>query len=122
MIEISHGRGCITVTGHAGYAEHGKDIVCSAISALTQVFIASVEQLTTDKLKCVIAAGNAVIRYEDLSEHGQLLIKSFFVGLKMIADEYPQYVRIVPAVDDIKSNGKKTSESFKNSEVEHEKS
>ena len=95
MIEITHANGNITITGHAGYAEHGKDIVCSAISAITQVFIESVAQLTGDKIKSVISAGNAVIRYTDLSEQGQLLMKSFFIGLKMIADEYPQCVRLV---------------------------
>lgn len=94
MITITHQNQKISIVGHAGYAEHGKDIVCASISALTQVFIASVEELTTDELKCEIGAGNAVISYKNLSEKSRTLLDSFFVGVKMIADAYPQYVRI----------------------------
>ena len=95
MITITQTDGEITIKGHANYAERGKDIVCAAVSALTQTFIESVEQLTDDNLKCVISAGNVVIRYTDLSKQGQLLRRSFFIGLEMIADSYPQNVEIV---------------------------
>lgn len=95
MITITQTDGKITIKGHANYAERGKDIVCAAVSALTQTFIESVEQWTDDKLNSVISTGNVVIRYTDLSEQGQLLRRSFFVGLQMIADEYPQNVKIV---------------------------
>lgn len=44
MILISHEKGCITINGHAGYAPNGQDIVCAAVSALVQTFIASVEE------------------------------------------------------------------------------
>lgn len=94
MIEIHRGKNGITIQGHAGYAEFGKDIVCAAVSTLTQVFLASVEALTTDNLTYDIAAGNTVIRYGDLSEQSNTLLDSFFVGVSMIADEYPEYVRL----------------------------
>ncbi len=95
MIEITRRSDRITIKGHAGYAEPGKDIVCAAISALTETFADSMDKLTTDQIKSDIRAGNAVIRYGNLSEPGQLLMDSFFLGCKMIAEEYPAYVRIV---------------------------
>lgn len=94
MITITHSNNEIKIKGHAGYAEHGKDIVCAAISTITQVFLASVEELTTDNLKSDIRAGNAVIEYGDLSGRAQVLMDSFFVGVQMIADEYPQHVKL----------------------------
>ena len=94
MITINHSDGCIKIEGHAGYAAHGQDIVCAAISTITQVFLASVEDLTTDNLKSDIRAGNAVIEYGDLSANAQLLMDSFFVGVQMIADEYPHHVKL----------------------------
>jgi uncharacterized protein YsxB (DUF464 family) len=39
MIEIKHTKGCITVSGHAGYAPIGQDIVCAAFSAVLQTFL-----------------------------------------------------------------------------------
>lgn len=94
MIVINHSDGEIKIEGHAGYAAHGQDIVCAAVSTITQVFLASVEELTTDNLKSDIRAGNAVIEYGNLSERAQVLMDSFFIGVQMIADEYPQHVKL----------------------------
>ncbi len=117
LIEISRTDSGIAVLGHAEYAEPGKDIVCAAVSALFQSFVASVEELTDDKIKSVIGANKALIRYnKNLSEQGQLLEDSFFLGVQMIAEAYPQNVRIVQAVEDKKATGKTRSETFKNSE------
>lgn len=94
MIVIRRYEDCISVTGHAGYAEPGKDIVCAAVSTLLQTFIESVYMLTTDKLKCDMRAGNALVRYRNLSRDAQLLLDSFFIGIKEISVVYPDYVRI----------------------------
>lgn len=94
MIVVTHSNGCIKIEGHAGYAAHGQDIVCAAISTLLQVFLASVEELTEDNLKSEIGEGNALIEYGNLSTTAQLLMSSFFVGVQMIADEYPHHVKL----------------------------
>ena len=94
MIVVTNSGGCIKIKGHAGYAPLGQDIVCAAVSALTETFLASVENLTKDNLICEISAGNAVIQYGNLSDVGKTLLDSFFVGLQMIADNYPAYVQI----------------------------
>ena len=36
------------VQGHAGYAESGSDIVCAAVSVLTQNTVNSIEEFTED--------------------------------------------------------------------------
>ena len=51
MINVRAGPGKIKIAGHANYASPGKDIVCAAISTLTQTLKASVEELTEDKIK-----------------------------------------------------------------------
>lgn len=94
MINVRAGPGQITITGHAHYAPPGKDIVCAAISALTQSFIASIEELTEEQIKYDISPGRADIYIENPGEAAKLLIGSFLIGCKMIADEYPKYVRI----------------------------
>ena len=94
MITITHSPGSIKVSGHAGYAPPGQDIVCASVSALTQVFVESVKELTTDKIKCEIESGNAVIHYGNLGERAKLLRDSFLLGVKMIAESYPDHVRI----------------------------
>ena len=95
MIEVSVRKDGITVSGHAGYAETGKDIVCAGVTALTQSLISSIKGLTEDKIEYEISPGRADIHYGNLSEAGKLLVDSFFIGVCMIADEFPECVRVV---------------------------
>ena len=94
MIAVSVRKDRITVSGHAGYAEAGKDIVCAGVTALVQGLIRSIESLTSDQIQYDITPGRADIYYKDLSEAGKLLVDSFFIGICQIADEFPDYVRI----------------------------
>ncbi len=95
MIEIAVRKDCISVRGHSGYAEVGKDIVCAGVTALTQTLIKSVQELTQDYIEYDVSPGRADIKYGDLSEHSKALVDSFFIGICMIADEFPEYIRIV---------------------------
>lgn len=92
MIEVSRSKESIRICGHAGYAEHGKDIVCAAVTALAQTLIMSVEELTDDEIQYEISPGRAEIHYRDLSEAGKLLVDSFFIGIDRIAEAFPQNV------------------------------
>lgn len=95
MITIIRHYDGFDVIGHAGYAPHGQDIVCAAVSALLQTFLMSVDKYTADEIKSVISSGNAVIRYKgNLSKESRLLADSFFCGVKAIADTYPDNVRV----------------------------
>lgn len=95
MIEVSVRKDRITVSGHAGYAEAGKDVVCAGVTALTQTMIKSMADLTEDKIEYEVSLGRADIYYGDLSEAGKLLVDSFFIGICQIVDEFPDYVRII---------------------------
>lgn len=94
MIAVSVRKDGIEINGHAGYAETGKDIVCSGVTALTQTFIRSMQGLTRDEIEYEVLSGRADIHYRNLSEEGKLLVDSFFIGICQIADEFPDYVRI----------------------------
>lgn len=94
MIEVRARPGYMTVTGHAGYAEPGKDIVCAGVTALVQTLVRSVSSLTRDRPENEIGKGKFYINTENLSEQGKLLVDSFFIGICMIADEFPDYVRM----------------------------
>ena len=94
MIAVSVRKDKITVSGHAGYAEAGKDIVCAGVTALTMSLVKSLNDLTEDKIEYEISPGRADIYYRDLSEAGKLLVDSFFIGICLIADDFPEYVRI----------------------------
>lgn len=94
MIEVSRHDGGISVKGHAGYAEPGKDIVCAAVSILVQNLIQSIEELTPDKIKYSIQPGRVCIEYRNLSEKAKSLFDSFFIGIRMVIEDYPENVRM----------------------------
>lgn len=85
----------ITVDGHAGYAETGKDIICSAVSMLTQNLLSSMEALTEDSIQYQIEPGHIHIKYKNLSEKSRTLVDSFFIGISEVVRSYgKEYVQI----------------------------
>ena len=88
MIAINITRTGLTVDGHAGYAESGNDIICAAVSALTQGLVHSLKALTNDEISYRIAGGHVDIEYKDLSERGCLLVDSFFIAVSDIQQSY----------------------------------
>ena len=67
MIEVKVRKNHIEVSGHAGHAPPGQDIVCAGVSALVQTLLASIDSLAGDKIKYVVSPGRADIYYGNLS-------------------------------------------------------
>lgn len=94
MIRVLTTPDSITIAGHAGYAEKGKDIVCSAVSALVFTLQKAMEELTDDKPDFIFLEDEVIIEYPNISEQGMLLINSLLLGLNLIADEYPYNIEV----------------------------
>lgn len=95
MIVVKVRENGLTIDGHAGYAEKGKDIVCAAVSALAQGLVHSLSVLTDDETSVEVEDGHIKLEYENLSERGQLLMDSFFIAVSDIQDAYgEEYVQI----------------------------
>jgi uncharacterized protein YsxB (DUF464 family) len=95
MIEVRVRKNYIQVSGHAGHAPPGQDIVCAGVSALTQALLMSIDSLAEDRIKYRISPGRADIYYGNLSEKSRTLVDSFFIGVCLIADDFPDNVRII---------------------------
>lgn len=88
------------VSGHAGYDDSGKDIVCAAVSALVINTVNSVEHFTDDRISCVTdeETGEIVFRFRQIPSHdASLLLDSMLLGLEGIEDsgEYESYIDII---------------------------
>lgn len=88
----------IDACGHSGYANRGRDIVCSAISVLTINLANSVSEFTDDDFVCEIVeeSGDFSFRIRgEISDASILLVKSCVLGLQAIAKEYGEdYITI----------------------------
>lgn len=95
LIEVSVRKDEVKVSGHAGFAKKGQDITCAAVSILTQNLVNSIQNLTQDKVTCVIESGKVIINFQNLSEQTKTLIDSFFLGICSIANEFPNNVKVM---------------------------
>ncbi|MFD1674999.1 ribosomal-processing cysteine protease Prp [Alicyclobacillus fodiniaquatilis] len=83
------------VTGHAGYAESGSDIVCAAISVLVYNAINSCERFADLALDVQDQGDTLICRLpKHPTDAVRLLINSLFYGVEQVAEQYPEYVRI----------------------------
>ena len=90
------------INGHAGYAEEGEDIICSAVSVLALNTANSIEALTNVKPVCTMKDGFLSCEIPVLREMKQnysdvsLLLDSLALGLKSISESYgTQYLHVL---------------------------
>nr|DAE73333.1 MAG TPA: YsxB-like protein [Caudoviricetes sp.] len=89
MIIVTVKDNSISITGHAcRKASDGIDRACAAVSALTCSLINSLQDLTHDRVQAMAESGMTVIRWENLSDGGKLLVDSWFLGLTDVNREY----------------------------------
>lgn len=89
MINVEITERSIRLSGHAcRKASDGIDRACAAVSALTCSLINSLQDLTHDRIQVMAESGMTVIRWENLSDGGELLVDSWFLGLTDVNREY----------------------------------
>ena len=87
--------------GHTGYAEAGHDIVCAAVSALTQSTLNGLRSVLKAPVMFDIDDRSASLEAEltpeatgEQVEQAQLLLVTLLEGLQAIERSYPRNVRI----------------------------
>ena len=89
-------------SGHAGYAEAGSDIVCAAISALTQATAGGISEVVkapidtrmdedTGYFSCMIKSSAT----DEEVNNAQILLKTLKMALTEISRDYPGTIRII---------------------------
>lgn len=94
----------LSVIGHAGYGKVGYDIVCAGISTLVFALKESIELYTSDCVEFFIADGKVIASWTKLSEKGALLLNSFITGALLLANDYPDNIK-VQTLTTLKANG-----------------
>ncbi|ACL75675.1 ribosomal-processing cysteine protease Prp [Ruminiclostridium cellulolyticum] len=106
MIKINIGRdlaGTIkkfVIKGHAGYAEEGSDIVCSAVSAIAYTAVGAIEGLIG--LKGFFKEKNGFMSCKldmelspEKSHDANVIMATAEIGFKQIEYAYPDYVKVL---------------------------
>ena len=85
------------VKGHSGFAEEGKDIVCSAVSTATQMTLVGLKEVLKLKVESIIEDGFLQVRLLDGDENNkdaQILLNTMFLTLQDIAKNNAKNVKM----------------------------
>lgn len=88
------------ISGHADYADYGKDIVCAAVSSALQMVTNGLTEIL--KLKCEIKKDENNITLKvmtnnktDALKSGYAFIESFCLHLKLLAKTYKKTIKVI---------------------------
>jgi hypothetical protein len=90
----------VTVSGHAGHAPKGEDLICAAVSALVQTFLFSLQRLLHINVVADVSEGFLSLTLpldldEWVSRDVTLLADSMLVGLDEIDNSYPGFLEVI---------------------------
>lgn len=90
----------VTVSGHAGHAPKGEDLICAAVSALVQTFLFSLQRLLHVDVATDVSEGFLSLTLppdldELVSRDVTLLTDSMLVGLDEIDKSYPGFLEVI---------------------------
>ena len=88
------------ISGHANYADYGKDIVCAAVSSALQMVTNGLTEIL--KLRCKIKKDENNIALKiiannktDALKSGYAFIESFYLHLKLLAKNYKRTIKVI---------------------------
>lgn len=87
----------IKIKGHAGYAESGKDIVCSAVSSMVITTINNILSLS-DNIDYNKDKSGLMINVIKIDDVNQKLLNNMISMLKELESDYSKYIKITEEV------------------------
>jgi uncharacterized protein YsxB (DUF464 family) len=89
-----------SISGHAGFDEYGKDVVCAAVSMAGQMALLGLTQLLSADVQWEMTSGNLNCRLneqmdDDKMEKCQVILETMVLGLKDVAKQYKSYIDII---------------------------
>ena len=91
MIRIAYNKEIsnLQISGHAGYAGKGSDIVCAAVTALAGTLERCIQEHREGS--CSWDSGETAFHAEG-TENLRPCFETVVTGLKMLAEEFPEYI------------------------------
>ncbi|WP_456400220.1 ribosomal-processing cysteine protease Prp [Mesoaciditoga sp.] len=80
--------------GHVGIDKKGKDIVCAAVSAVTQATIIGLKEVLGESVEYVIEEGSIKCSFDGKSECAQKMVETLHKTTKQLSYQYPKNLRV----------------------------
>ena len=85
----------INITGHSGYDEYGKDIVCSSVSSIVTTTVNGIYEIDNEYLNVEAKSeGNMKITILKEDKICDKLIKNMLALLSELEESYPENIKV----------------------------
>ena len=83
-----------TVSGHAGYAPAGEDVVCAAVSSAVQLTANALTEVLGTAARVRVSENTVSIVPEAGEQRSQAFLQSLLLHLELLAEDYPGTVKV----------------------------
>ena len=95
MIKVELKDNLITIKGHAGYDDKGKDIVCASVSSIVITTINAIIEINPDAIDYSDLDNEIIIRKLKEDETVNKLLKNMILLLESLEKDYKDYIKII---------------------------
>lgn len=85
----------ITISGHSGYEERGKDIVCASVSSIVITTINAIIEIDSDAIDYSDLDDKIIIRILKEDEVVNKLINNMILLLESLEKDYKDFIKII---------------------------
>ncbi len=83
-----------TVSGHAGYAKSGKDIVCASVSSAVMLTVNTAAENFRIELDCKVEGDTISCIFKESSSDGAKLLQGLKAHFEALSEDYPKFIKV----------------------------
>lgn len=95
MIRVQVLKDKIKVSGHSGYEEAGKDIVCATVSSIVTTTVNAIIRFDSSSIHYEVEDGKVEIEIYKHTKVVDTLILNMVDLLKQLENDYSKYIKII---------------------------
>lgn len=95
MIKIELKDNLITIKGHAGYDDKGKDIVCASVSSIVITTINAIVEINPEAIDYSDLDNEIIIRKLKEDDIVNKLLNNMILLLESLEKDYKEYIKII---------------------------
>ncbi len=93
MITVEKKDNKVIISGHAKFADHGKDIVCASVSSMVYTTVNAILNFDKDSIKIEDKEDFIITLLKD-SKETKILIDNLITLLKDLGESYPKNIKV----------------------------
>lgn len=94
MITIKKSKDLITISGHAGYSEHGSDIVCASVSSIAITTVNAIMKIDSEAIDFNEKEGFLEISIKKNQKIVNILLNNMISLFEELEGNYPDNIKI----------------------------